>query len=327
MSSVFFVLNMNLKEIKQMKVFSFVCILCALSLFAAPPPPNGAQPPKKGPGEIQTPPRPEGPANVGQRPAAGGPKVEDAKKSGKRDSGKNINRYHDGKHFEGGEKKHDGHGKGGLRNPKDNGGKPMEKRDPVPQVKPVAQPTPPNKPEPVPQPIAPPLPKPVSPPIAPPPPQKHGVIIPPPRTVPLPYVEEIVIPRPIGSTTPLGWFDDWDSATLEARRHNRPILVLFSGSDWCKWCQKLHREVLDTKEFKEFAAHNLILVYMDTPVNRTLPKQLVQTRKRLQMMLQTGDEMPCTFILSPHEDKWKEIDGFDRDYLKIIKRVLHKHGY
>lgn len=35
-----------------------------------------------------------------------------------------------------------------------------------------------------------------------------------------------------------GWLTDLDKAKAQAKELNRPILVDFSGSDWCGWCIK-----------------------------------------------------------------------------------------
>jgi protein disulfide-isomerase len=39
----------------------------------------------------------------------------------------------------------------------------------------------------------------------------------------------------------------------------------FTGSDWCPWCIKFDKEVLDTPEFQEYAAKNVVLVKLDFP--------------------------------------------------------------
>jgi hypothetical protein len=40
---------------------------------------------------------------------------------------------------------------------------------------------------------------------------------------------------------------------------------VFSGSDWCAPCIRLKTQVLDTKVFLDYAAHNLVLVNIDFP--------------------------------------------------------------
>ncbi|MCQ2402112.1 MAG: thioredoxin family protein [Lentisphaeria bacterium] len=135
------------------------------------------------------------------------------------------------------------------------------------------------------------------------------------------------IPHPVGVTTPDGWFDDWNAACREAKRLDRPILVLFTGSDWCHWCKVLHKEVLDTFAFRNFASQKLVLVYMDQPSKVKLPSSLVHAREQLARLLHVGNGVPCTVLLSPNGHRWDEIGGYDEDYLQVVRKILHKHGY
>jgi len=68
------------------------------------------------------------------------------------------------------------------------------------------------------------------------------------------------------------WLDDYEAAKTQARETGRPILINFSGSDWCGWCIRLDEEVLEKPEFKSFAADNLILFVADFPRQMKLPE-------------------------------------------------------
>ncbi len=43
------------------------------------------------------------------------------------------------------------------------------------------------------------------------------------------------------------------------------MLLDFTGSDWCSWCQKIDAEVFETQQFKDYATKNLVLVKVDFP--------------------------------------------------------------
>ncbi|OGV66772.1 MAG: hypothetical protein A2498_12980 [Lentisphaerae bacterium RIFOXYC12_FULL_60_16] len=64
------------------------------------------------------------------------------------------------------------------------------------------------------------------------------------------------------------WPTDFEAARKSAAELKRPILIDFSGSDWCGWCIKLDKEVFSTEPFKSFARDNLVLMLADFP-NRT----------------------------------------------------------
>jgi len=62
-----------------------------------------------------------------------------------------------------------------------------------------------------------------------------------------------------------GWMTDFKAALVEAKQQEKPILVDFTGSDWCGWCIRLDKEVFSKAAFLEFANDELILVEIDFP--------------------------------------------------------------
>ena len=49
------------------------------------------------------------------------------------------------------------------------------------------------------------------------------------------------------------WLTDLPKAEAQAKAENKIVLLDFTGSDWCGWCIKFKKEVLDTAEFQEYA--------------------------------------------------------------------------
>lgn len=63
----------------------------------------------------------------------------------------------------------------------------------------------------------------------------------------------------------LSWTTDLPQALAKAKAENKTVLMDFTGSDWCGWCIKFKKEALDTKDFQDYAAANLVLVELDFP--------------------------------------------------------------
>lgn len=63
----------------------------------------------------------------------------------------------------------------------------------------------------------------------------------------------------------LNWEENLETALQKAKTENKAVLVNFTGSDWCVWCQKLSAEVFSKSEFEDYAKENLILVKIDFP--------------------------------------------------------------
>jgi thioredoxin-related protein len=43
---------------------------------------------------------------------------------------------------------------------------------------------------------------------------------------------------------------------VESNKENKPLLLFFTGSDWCGWCIKLQNEVLKTADFKKMGCRS-----------------------------------------------------------------------
>lgn len=61
------------------------------------------------------------------------------------------------------------------------------------------------------------------------------------------------------------WLTDLPKAEVQAKAENKIVLMDFTGLDWCGWCIKFKKEVLDTTEFQAYAAKNVVLVELDYP--------------------------------------------------------------
>ena len=73
-----------------------------------------------------------------------------------------------------------------------------------------------------------------------------------------------------------GWITNLEEGFEFAKKEKKSVLILFTGSDWCPPCKKLHHDVLESEEFKAFAKDNLILVELDfprKPANKLSPEQ------------------------------------------------------
>lgn len=62
-----------------------------------------------------------------------------------------------------------------------------------------------------------------------------------------------------------GWYTDLDQAMQQAKKEKKPLLVEFTGSDWCPPCIAMRKNVFSKKEFIEVASKDFILVELDFP--------------------------------------------------------------
>ena len=78
------------------------------------------------------------------------------------------------------------------------------------------------------------------------------------------------------------WTMDFDAAKTLAREKNLPILINFTGSDWCGWCKLMDREVFAKDEWQAYAKENVVLVTIDFPQDKTrVPMHFVARNQKL----------------------------------------------
>ena len=63
----------------------------------------------------------------------------------------------------------------------------------------------------------------------------------------------------------VSWQSDFSKARERAIKEKKPMLINFTGSDWCGWCIKMKKDVLTDSKFVEYAEKNLVLVEADFP--------------------------------------------------------------
>jgi len=62
----------------------------------------------------------------------------------------------------------------------------------------------------------------------------------------------------------LDWLTDINKAKKISKKEKKPILIYFTGSDWCPPCKMLKRDFFYTEEF-EAKAKSFVLVMADIP--------------------------------------------------------------
>lgn len=92
------------------------------------------------------------------------------------------------------------------------------------------------------------------------------------------------------------WTMDFDAAKALAKEKNLPILINFTGSDWCGWCKLMDKQVFSKPKWTSFAKESLATVFIDFPRDKTLvPMHFVSRNETLSR--QFGVEGYPTYIL------------------------------
>jgi thioredoxin-related protein len=93
------------------------------------------------------------------------------------------------------------------------------------------------------------------------------------------------------------WISDFPKAQEEAKVGHKLLLLDFTGSDWCIWCLKLHREVFSKTEFEEYAKENLVLMKVDFPRAKSLSSEVRKQNMELAQRYQV-EGFPTIVVLN-----------------------------
>jgi protein disulfide-isomerase len=98
----------------------------------------------------------------------------------------------------------------------------------------------------------------------------------------------------------LEWLTDVQKATDLSIKTKKPLLMFFTGSDWCGWCTRLQDEVLKTQDFAKWASKNVILVELDFP-KRTVQDQKIKDQNMQLAQVFKISGFPTIHLVTPNK--------------------------
>jgi protein disulfide-isomerase len=124
-----------------------------------------------------------------------------------------------------------------------------------------------------------------------------------------------------------GWLTDYEAAKKQAKEENKPILINFTGTDWCGWCIKIEKEIFSKEEFKAYAKENLILMEVDFPEKKKQNDELKAQNKKLDKEFKI-EGYPTIFLIDAEGEKLSEDIGYreggPQAYVDYLKELLGK---
>ncbi|MCG9794119.1 thioredoxin family protein [Flavobacterium algicola] len=113
----------------------------------------------------------------------------------------------------------------------------------------------------------------------------------------------------------LKWHTNIKDAITVSNKESKPLMLFFTGSDWCGWCIRLQKEVLQTPEFKKWAK-SVVLVELDYPRRTPQIPEIKKQNEELQQVFGIQG-FPTIFFTNVVKEK----DG------KFNFKPLGKTGY
>lgn len=123
------------------------------------------------------------------------------------------------------------------------------------------------------------------------------------------------------------WKTDFEAAKKTAQQENKPIVLVFQGSDWCAPCIKLDREIWSTSQFKEYSKGHYVMLQADFP--RKEKNQLPEKQKKQNQVLaekyNPNGYFPFVVVLNAKgevlgQTSYKKVTP--EEYIKIINSFV-----
>ena len=125
------------------------------------------------------------------------------------------------------------------------------------------------------------------------------------------------------------WTTSYQEALDTANENNLPVMLLFGGSDWCPWCQKLTKEVFETAEFSTWTESRIIPVMLDFPKTKQLPASLAkQNNLLLDRFRPHLNGFPTALFVKPDGTVLGKIgyeQGGPRMWIHKAQQIVGKH--
>ncbi|MFM9195708.1 MAG: thioredoxin family protein [Planctomycetia bacterium] len=104
------------------------------------------------------------------------------------------------------------------------------------------------------------------------------------------------------------WLTSYEAAMQAARETGRPVLTIFTGSDWCPHCRTLEDNVLASDTFLDWAEDRVVLLMIDLP-KQGIP-QAVRS-ERSQVCIKYGVRtFPSALLIGPDGQKLALQSGY-----------------
>lgn len=93
---------------------------------------------------------------------------------------------------------------------------------------------------------------------------------------------------------------NFDESLAQAQKDQKVLLMVFSGSDWCKPCMSLKKTILESPTFTSYADQNLVLLELDFPYRKKnqLPAAQKKHNEQLAEKYNPAGDFPKVLLLN-----------------------------
>lgn len=125
----------------------------------------------------------------------------------------------------------------------------------------------------------------------------------------------------------LNWMPSYKEALKKSKKEKKPILIYFTGSDWCGPCKLLDKNLFHTEKFKALADKDLVLLEIDIPRRLDIisPEKMIEN-KAIQQKYKVN-AFPTLLIINHRGKKVAEKKGYilTQYYYPFLQSEIDKY--
>jgi thioredoxin-related protein len=99
------------------------------------------------------------------------------------------------------------------------------------------------------------------------------------------------------------WKSSYEEALSISKEENKPIVLVFAGSDWCAPCIKLERNIWQSEAFVSYSNEHYVLYKADFPRKKTnqLAADVKEQNNKLAETYNPKGHFPLVVLLNSNE--------------------------
>lgn len=112
---------------------------------------------------------------------------------------------------------------------------------------------------------------------------------------------------------------DYETAKTEAKKENKDILIVLTGSEWCKPCIKMKKNVFENQEFEDYANEHFVIFEVNLGRHWDMDSKLYKDYAFFKEKYQSN-ALPTLIVLDSNEVKKAVIS----EKLASFESTMHK---
>lgn len=100
------------------------------------------------------------------------------------------------------------------------------------------------------------------------------------------------------------WEATYSDALSASVEEDKPIILVFAGSDWCAPCIKLDRSIWKSEQFIDYSMENYVLYKADFPRKKSnqLPPEIAHQNSELAKTYNPNGFFPFVVVMNSEQD-------------------------